>query len=297
MPANSKYNVTPNMIVTEPVTTPRLIPVGSIPDWSDILEVCVMCDETNRWVDTTGKRNITVVGSPTTYNNQLGFKGSSGNHLNLGFTESDTPVSDGFTALVLGRADQDGVYSTFSFMGAASGTSPSTYRGWNIRGSNATGITRGLFNISVVNGSNAGQNIQLFNTSKGQADVSRFRLNLVRVNVTTNTISVFDLAGYDGVSALPKVDLTFTGTLTGRLRGNTPILLGSDNGYVGSDQSQVLAGALFSKALTDAQIKDLAIGLKNQYDTVITINGVATPAGLSRKTGFTPINLFAPEVV
>jgi hypothetical protein len=297
MPANSKYNVTPNMIVTDPVTTPRLIPVSSITDWSDILEVCVMCDNTNRWIDTTGKRNITVVGTPATYTNQLGFRGSSGSHLNLGFTESDTPVSNGFTAFVLGRADQDGVYSTFSFMGASSGTSPSSYRGWNIRGSRDGSNTRGIFNISVVNGGNAGQNVQLIHTVKTQNDVARFRLNLVRVNVTTNTISVFDLAGYNGVDPLPKTDLVFTGTLTSRLRGNTPILLGSDNGYTGSDQSQTIAAGLFSKALTDAQVKDLAISIKNQFDTVIDINGVDTPAGLSRKVGFTPINLFAPAIV
>jgi hypothetical protein len=284
---------------TQGISQPSIEPIEGIPHagW----EYIVIGDGTAGWIDKTGKHAVTLVGTPPLIANQMGFQGSSTNCLEVDFKETDWTAGQDFVAVTVGRFFQDGVYASAHFMGSISGTSPTDYRGWSmgVNYNTPSSEVRNMTNVSVLrSGTEYRQNL-FYSHPKALADVARYRLQIMRVRHVGRSIQVFSFDGYNGTDTLTGGARIATATLnvadqvTGRLQGNTNIRMGTFNGGAGSDQSQFIMGALYKGDMTDTQIKDLANGIRNQFRSEKTIDGVATLGGFSTLRGMTPFDLYA----
>ena len=292
----AKLIISDNMIVASPVSTPILLPVSSID--GSLWEFQVIADGTNRWREWTGKHTLTVVGTPTLITNQLGFQGTKDNYLLTSFTEATTwGANQDFTAITIGRFFQDNVYASGHLMGAISGADGVDYRGFSMGFNQNTSPVecRDFMQLSYKGVGSTNEQRIFYTNAKAGADSARFRLQVMRVTHASKEMAVFDFAGYNGTSALSPTLGPFSGTdaLTGRLQGNTSVALGTFNGYTGGEQVQFVMGALYKGALTNAQIKDLANYIRDQFRSNTTINGTTTLGGISAKAGMTSFDLFA----
>jgi hypothetical protein len=292
-----------DVIYAQPTAQADLLLPSSIN--ANLLKFAVMCgSDGSTWVDTTGNHTVTPIGTPTLNSNKLGMVGTTANCLELNLKEEDLPVDQSFTAMAIAKLNTNAT-GTCSIMGAVGGTNGSTdtalgYNGWNMQLARDATQTRNIVNASMRRDLTVDEYRQslFYSQSKAVNDSDRMRLIILRMDVANRTLRTYDFAGYDGVAAVPFESFTFgtTDVLTGRLRGKTNIRLGSNNGTAGSAQCQFVAGAMFTDALTDAQIKDLGNSVRRQYLKNDLFNGVATASGLSVASGFTPFDLFAPAL-
>ena len=281
------------------VAAPRLLPVDGIDDsnW----EMIVIADGTDNWQDMTGKHTLTVRGTPALISGQIGFIGTKDDYLESDFKETDWDADQDFVAVTLGRFVQDDTYSTVSLMGSISGSDPTDFRGFSMGLQRFTSPTTGIRNTMSVSRVRSGTEFRqaLFPShSEAIADVSRYRLQIMRVRHVARTIESFAFDGYDGTGALNVESFTFlsTDTLTGRLQANTNICFGTHNGYTGSDQCQFVMGALYKGDVSDEQIRNLANSIRAQFSSTKTIDGEAVSGGISALRGMTPFDLYTPAL-